>query len=96
MMVAVAIPWFALETTGSAAGVGLTAAAIGVGTALAAVLCGTLVDRLNFRGASVLADLARACYELGRKPHINADSTVALIPLRSPFPAFLRRFQSSS
>src|SRR3954468_7545055 len=30
---------------------------------------------------------ARACYELGRKPHRYADSTVALVPLRSPFPA---------
>ena len=30
MMLAVAIPWFVLETTGSAAKVGLTAAAIGV------------------------------------------------------------------
>jgi extracellular elastinolytic metalloproteinase len=28
----------------------------------------------------------RACYELGRKPRRNADSTNALIPLRSPFP----------
>ena len=34
----------------------------------------------------------RACYELGRKSHRNADSTVALVPLRSPFSAFLRRF----
>jgi hypothetical protein len=34
----------------------------------------------------------RPCYELGRKPRRNADSTIALIPLRSPFPAFLRRF----
>jgi hypothetical protein len=32
------------------------------------------------------ASLARACYELGRKPRRNADSTNALIPLRSPFP----------
>jgi hypothetical protein len=34
----------------------------------------------------------RACYELGRKPHRNAGSTVALVPLRYPFPAFLRCF----
>src|SRR5215218_9341931 len=38
---------------------------------------------------------SRACYELGRKPHRNADSTVTLVPLRSPFPAFLRRFYAS-
>jgi hypothetical protein len=41
-------------------------------------------------------EVPRACYELGRKLHRNADSTVGLIPLRSPFPAFLSRFQSSS
>jgi hypothetical protein len=34
----------------------------------------------------------RACYELGRKPHRNADSTSGLIPSRSPFSAFLSRF----
>jgi hypothetical protein len=38
------------------------------------------------------AEEARACYEPGRKPHRNADSTVALVPVRSPFPAFLRHF----
>ncbi len=35
MMLTVAIPWFVLETTGSAAKVGLTVAALGVGAALA-------------------------------------------------------------
>ena len=35
---------------------------------------------------------ARACYELGRKSHRNADSTVGLGPSRSTFPAFLSRF----
>jgi hypothetical protein len=34
----------------------------------------------------------RACYEPGQKPHRNAASTVALVPVRSPFPAFLRHF----
>ena len=34
----------------------------------------------------------RACYELGRKSHRNADSTVGLVPTRSLFPAFLSRF----
>jgi serine phosphatase RsbU (regulator of sigma subunit) len=34
----------------------------------------------------------RACYELGRKSHRNADSTVGLGPSRSTFPAFLSRF----
>jgi|SRR5918995_1875399 hypothetical protein len=34
----------------------------------------------------------RACYELGRKSHRNADSTIGLVTSRSPFPAFLSRF----
>jgi serine phosphatase RsbU (regulator of sigma subunit) len=34
----------------------------------------------------------RACYELGRKSHRNADFTVGLVPSRSLFPAFLSRF----
>ena len=37
-------------------------------------------------------DVLRACYELGRKSHRNADSTVGLVPSRSTFPAFLSRF----
>src|SRR5215211_8017949 len=41
---------------------------------------------------SLFAQVPRACYELGRKSHRNADSTVGLVPLRSPFPAFLSRF----
>jgi enamine deaminase RidA (YjgF/YER057c/UK114 family) len=36
--------------------------------------------------------LSRACYELGRKSHRNADSTVGLVPSRSLFPAFLSCF----
>ena len=68
MMIMVAIPWFILETTGSAARTGLAAAAIGVGAVLAAVLGGPLVDQLGFKRASVLADLA-------------SGATVAAIPL---------------
>jgi hypothetical protein len=34
----------------------------------------------------------RACYELGRKSHRNADFAVGLVPSRSTFPAFLSRF----
>jgi predicted MFS family arabinose efflux permease len=60
--------WFVLETTGSAAKVGFVSAALGVGAVVPAVLGGPLVDRLGFRRASVLADLASA-------------ATVAAIPL---------------
>jgi MFS family permease len=68
MMIMVAVPWFVLETTASAARVDLTAAAVGVGVVLPAVLGRPLVDRLGFRRASVLADLA-------------SGATVAAIPL---------------
>ena len=64
----VAVPWFVLETTGSAARTGLAAAAIGVGAVVPVVLGGPLVDRLGFKRASVLTDLA-------------SGATVAAIPL---------------
>jgi predicted MFS family arabinose efflux permease len=64
----VAVPWFVLETTGSAARTGLTAAAIGVGAVVPVVLGGPLVDRLGFKRASVLTDFA-------------SGATVAAIPL---------------
>ena len=68
MMTAVAVPWFVLQTTGSAAKMGITGAAIGTGTVLAAFFGGPLVDRLDFKRASVVADVA-------------SGATVALIPL---------------
>src|SRR5215208_4027757 len=43
--------------------------------------------RVAYNEACEYPDGIRACYELGRKPHRNAHSTVALVPLRSPFPA---------
>ncbi|HXV42421.1 MAG TPA: MFS transporter [Anaerolineae bacterium] len=64
----IAVPWFVLETTGSAAKTGL----VGFFTALPAVLAaffgGTLVDRLGYKRMSIISDLA-------------SGLTVALIPL---------------
>ncbi|MBE7470087.1 MAG: MFS transporter [Anaerolineales bacterium] len=64
----VAVPWFVLETTGSAAKTGL----VGFFTALPAVLAaffgGTLVDRLGYKRMSIISDLA-------------SGVTVAIIPL---------------
>jgi MFS family permease len=68
IMSSVAVPWFVLETTGSAARTGLTGAAIGLGTVLAAFFGGPVVDRLGFKRTSVLADLM-------------SGVTVALVPL---------------
>jgi len=56
----VAVPWFVLETTGSAARTGLAAAVSLAPVVISAGLGGALVDRLGYRRASVLADLAGA------------------------------------
>ena len=64
----VAIPWFVLETTGSATLTGVVAALTFAPTVLATFFGGAIVDRLGFRRTSVLADLA-------------SGLTVALIPL---------------
>ncbi|WP_433291962.1 MFS transporter [Actinoplanes sp. CA-030573] len=57
----VALPWFVLETTGSAARTGLTAFATTVPLAAGAIGAGPLVDRLGPRRTAVLADLGAAC-----------------------------------
>lgn len=54
---ALAVPWFVLQTTGSAARTGITAAAVLLPSALAAFFGGPLVDRLGFRRMSVFSDL---------------------------------------
>ena len=64
----VAIPWFVLQTTGSAAKTGLTGGAFLLAAVVAGVVGGPVVDRLSFKRASIVADLAGAV-------------TVALIPL---------------
>lgn len=56
----VVIPWYVLDTTGSAALTGLTAAVAVVPTVLAGALGGSLVDRFGHRRASVLSDLLSA------------------------------------
>lgn len=59
-MTTVAVPWFVLATTGSAARTGLAAAVSFAPVVISAGLGGALVDRLGYRRASVLADLAGA------------------------------------
>jgi MFS family permease len=56
----VAIPWFVLQTTGSASKTGITAAAGIVPIVISGFIGGALVDRLGYRRASVLSDLASA------------------------------------
>ncbi|MGZ8583603.1 MAG: MFS transporter [Actinomycetota bacterium] len=54
----VAIPWFVLQTTGSAARTGVVAAAGLVPIVVSGFVGGALVDRLGYRRSSVVADLA--------------------------------------
>lgn len=58
VMTQLAIPWFVLQTTGSAAKTGLVAFFIILPTVFAAFLGGPLVDRLGFRRSSIMADCA--------------------------------------
>lgn len=63
-----AVPWFVLQTTGSVAQTGLAAFFTTASVAVSALLGSAVVDRLGFRRASVVSDLASAV-------------CVALIPL---------------
>jgi MFS family permease len=67
-MASVAIPWFVLQTTGSAAKTGLTFAVIGLSNVLAAFFGGPVVDRLGYKRCSVITD-------------IGSGVAVALVPL---------------
>ncbi|GAA2983695.1 MFS transporter [Actinokineospora diospyrosa] len=60
IMTMLAVPWFVLATTGSAAKTGLTAGAEVVGTVIAALLAGPVVDRFGRRAVSVASDLVAA------------------------------------
>ena len=57
-MALLAIPWFVLATTGSAAKTGITAFFSLVPVVLATFFGGALIDRLGFKPSSVLADVA--------------------------------------
>ncbi len=52
-----AVPWFVLETTGSAARTGLAAFASTLPVVISATFAGVLIDRLGLRSSSVLSDL---------------------------------------
>lgn len=65
---AIAIPWFVLQTTGSATQTGITGFFTILPVVLAGLFGGTLVDRLGYKRTSILADIA-------------SGVTTALIPL---------------
>ena len=53
-----AIPWFVLETTGSASRTGIAAAAGSIPVVIVGLFGGAIVDRLGFRATSVISDVA--------------------------------------
>jgi MFS family permease len=59
-MTLLAVPWFVLETTGSAGRTGIAAACETVPLVLASGLGGPLIDRVGARRAAVLSDLLSA------------------------------------
>jgi MFS family permease len=65
---AIAVPWFVLQTTGSATQTGITGFFTILPVILAGFLGGTLIDRLGYKRTSILSDLA-------------SGVTTALIPL---------------
>lgn len=66
-LTALAVPWFVLETTGSASRTGITAAVVTIPMIISSFFGGTLVDRTGYRALSVFSDLVSAV-------------TVALVP----------------
>jgi MFS family permease len=58
----IALPWFVLQTTGSAAKAGITLAVDTVPIALAGVLAGTLVDRVGLKRSSIISDLGAGLF----------------------------------
>lgn len=60
MLTAIAVPWFVLETTGSASRTGIAAAVTIIPFAIATILGGALVDRTSYRALSVFSDLVSA------------------------------------
>lgn len=64
----IAVPWFVLQTTGSASRTGVTAFFTTLPAIIAAFFGGTLVDRAGFKRMSIISD-------------VMSGVTVALIPL---------------
>ncbi|RIK43425.1 MAG: hypothetical protein DCC58_09610 [Chloroflexi bacterium] len=57
-LTAIAAPWFVLVTTGSASRTGVVAATVAFATMLGGFFGGTVVDRIGFKRASIISDLA--------------------------------------
>ncbi|HKB46419.1 MAG TPA: hypothetical protein VKC57_01890, partial [Ktedonobacterales bacterium] len=73
MMMFLAVPWFVLQTTGSVARTGIAAFFTTGSIAVAALLSSAMVDRLGFKRASVLSDLA-SCIAVALIPLLYATT----------------------
>ena len=92
MLTLVAVPWFVLETTGSAGRAGLTAFAATLPVVLAALLGGPLIDRLGLAVSSVASDgvcaLAVAAVPvLHLTGHLSYGALLALVAVSGLFHA---------
>jgi MFS family permease len=58
LMTAVVIPWFVLETTGSAGKTGIVVFAVGLAVVISLFGGGAIVDRVGYRRMSILGDAA--------------------------------------
>lgn len=85
-----AIPWFVLQTTGSATKTGITAGVSTIPVVLSAAFSGTLADRAGLRRTSIVSDLASAAIVV-TLPILHATvgvafwQVLALVFLRSFF-----------
>ena len=90
VLTVLAVPWFVLQTTGSATKTGLAAAASSLPIMLSAAFSGTLADRMGHRRASIVSDLVSAVIVL-LVPVLHATvgiefwQLLALVFLRSLF-----------
>ncbi|HEY7907375.1 MAG TPA: MFS transporter [Thermomicrobiales bacterium] len=57
MLTLIALPWFVLQTTGSAAKTGLTGFFVALPFLITGIFGGTVVDRLGYKRSSVIADI---------------------------------------
>ena len=85
-----AIPWFVLQTTGSATKTGIAAGASSLPIVLSAAFSGTFADRIGHRRASIVSDVVSAVI-VGLVPLLHATvglafwQLLALVFLRSMF-----------
>jgi MFS family permease len=79
-MVAVALPWFVLQTTGSVVQMGFTGAVVGIGTLVSSISGGPLVDRFGFRRASILSDVTAGAAVAGRSTVVLGGCPAVLAP----------------